>query len=98
MSLLSIFKSGIFKNSKTISAPVAPSIEVSPVKGRSGEAERGLVQTPSVDTAAIVAQAQAQAQNQAREIILAAKDEAFKLKDQAIKDARLQLEEIEVRT
>src|SRR3990167_2037973 len=98
MSILSIFRSNIFKKSRSISTPV------SLVKGRSGEAERDLKQTapvvisPSVDTSAIIAAAQATAQAQAREIIISAKDEAFKVKDQALKDARIQLEEIEVRS
>jgi ribonuclease Y len=97
MSILSIFRSNIFKKSKSISTPI------SLVKGRSGEAERDLKQTvpvvisPSIDTAAIIAAATATAQSQAREIIISAKDEAFKVKDQAIKDARIQLEDIEVR-
>ncbi len=96
MSLLSIFKSGIFKKAKTISAPTAVAnkpVTIAPVKGRDGEAERGSIS--KVDTAAIIAQATATAQVQAREIIISAKDEAFKLKDQAIKDARVQLEGIE---
>lgn len=94
MSLLSIFKSNLFKGeSSSVTAPAkpqtAPKIET--------KKEGPKVQVPSVDTAAIIAQAQTQAQTQAREIILAAKDEAFKLKDQAIKDAHFQLEEIEIR-
>ena len=95
MSLLSIFKTNLFKAG---SAPVSSiknetSKVVAPVK----KEEPKVVAAPSVDTAAILAQAQAIAQTQAREIILAAKDEAFKLKDQAIKDARIQLEDIEIR-
>jgi len=98
MSILSIFKSGLFRSrvasvsekSKVSEKPITPVkvAEKSPVQ----------VQVSNVDTAAIIAQAQATAQQQAREIILAAKDEAFKVKDQAIKDARIQLEEIEVRS
>ena len=41
-----------------------------------------------VDTQPL-SEATATAQVQAREIIISAKDEAFKLKDQAIKDARV---------
>lgn len=94
MSLLSIFKTNLFKGSSASSAPIKKeSVQaVVPVKK-----EEPKVVVPSVDTTAIIAQAQAQAQNQAREIILAAKDEAFKLKDQALKDTRIQLEDIEVR-
>ena len=96
MSLLSIFKTNLFKASS------APSSSTSTPKTTSSETvalKKGepKATTPSVDTAAIIAQAQAQAQNQAREIILAAKDEAFKLKDQALKDTRIQLEDIEIR-
>ena len=110
MSILSIFKSGLFRSRGISTSPKIKTVEKSPeeislVKGRDGEAERDLKQSypsqpqaPTVDTAAIIAQAQATAQQQAREIILAAKDEAFKLKDQAIKDARIQLEEIELRS
>ena len=98
MSILSIFRSNIFKGSKTAPVPL--------VKGRSPRSESGerdlkqaapIISTPSVDTAAIIAAATATAQSQAREIIISAKDEAFKVKDQAIKDARIQLEDIEVR-
>ncbi|HSV95211.1 MAG TPA: ribonuclease Y [Spirochaetia bacterium] len=94
MSLLSIFKTNLFKATSvsTQSVKKHATSESVPVKK-----EELKVVTPSVDTTTIIAQAQAQAQNQAREIILAAKDEAFKLKDQAIKDARLQLEDIETR-
>jgi ribonuclease Y len=94
MSLLSIFKSNLFKSSSAVSE-AKPAVSIVKTAQKTEVSEPVV---PSVDTAAIIAQAQAQAQNQAREIILAAKDEAFKLKDQAIKDARLQLEEIEVRT
>ena len=38
----------------------------------------------------------AQIQSQAREIILEAKDEAIRIKDQAVKDAKVRLEEIEL--
>ena len=93
MSLLSIFKTNQFKESSVASTPVNKTI-VQPIVAKKEEPK---AVTPSVDTVAIIAQAQAQAQNQAREIILAAKDEAFKLKDQAIKDARIQLEDIEIR-
>ena len=92
MSLLSIFKSNLFNAPAKTVEPVKKTQETTIVKK-----EKPVVQTPIVDTSAIIAQAQAQAQNQAREIILAAKDEAFKLKDQAIKDARIQLEDIEIR-
>lgn len=95
MSLLSIFKTNLFKASSVSSS--SPKTSVSQAVSSPVKKEEPKVVTPSVDTAAIIAQAQAQAQNQAREIILAAKDEAFKLKDQAIKDARLQLEDIETR-
>jgi len=104
MSILSIFRSNIFKGSKT--SPVG-AIHESPTKPSKSSEIRDLrseiststpVIAPSIDTAAIVAQAQATAQAQAREIIISAKDEAFKVKDQAIKDARIQLEEIEVRS
>jgi ribonuclease Y len=95
MSLLSIFKTNLFKEGSSSAALVKKT--VAPIQP-AVKKEEPKVATPSVDTAAIIAQAQAQAQNQAREIILAAKDEAFKLKDQAIKDARIQLEDIEVRS
>lgn len=94
MSLLSIFKSNIFK---ATSASVSSVKNISTPEPVAVKKEEPKVTTPQVDTSAIMAQAQAQAQNQAREIILAAKDEAFKLKDQAIKDARIQLEDIEIR-
>lgn len=96
MSILSIFRSGIFKGGSATSQPSKPKIEekVAPVKPVQPQS---VVAPVSVDTQAIIAQAQATAQAQAREIILAAKDEAFKVKDQAIKDARIQLEEIEMR-
>lgn len=93
MSLLSIFKTNIFKAESSAASSVkkeSPKV-ITPVKKEEAKV------VPSIDTSAILAQAQAQAQSQAREIILAAKDEAFKLKDQAIKDARIQLEEIEIR-
>jgi ribonucrease Y len=95
MSLLSIFKTNLFKAGSAPLSSVKKEIPqaVTPVK----KEESKVVTAPSVDTSAIIAQAQALAQTQAREIILAAKDEAFKLKDQAIKDARIQLEDIEIR-
>lgn len=95
MSLLSIFKTNLFKGASVSTSTTKKTVETTPVAVKKEEPK---IVTPSVDTAAIIAQAQAQAQNQAREIILAAKDEAFKLKDQAIKDARIQLEDIEVRS
>jgi len=94
MSLLSIFKTNLFKATPASSTTVKKTV---PEVQTTVKKEEPKVVTPSVDTAAIIAQAQAQAQNQAREIILAAKDEAFKLKDQAMKDTRIQLEDIEVR-
>jgi len=95
MSLLSIFKTNLFKAE---SAPTSSAKKETPKTSAPDKKEEPkVVATPSVDTAAIIAQAQALAQTQAREIILAAKDEAFKLKDQAIKDARIQLEDIEIR-
>ena len=102
MSLLSIFKSSLFKagvknTAKRPSAPVSVRPEVKPVS-KPVSAPAPVVSAPSVDTQAIIAQAQNLAQSQAREIILAAKDEAFKIKDQAVRDARIQLEEIEVRS
>lgn len=98
MSILSIFQSNLFKNlsssaetrsqtkpDKTVSSKPAPATHsTSPV-------------STDVDTAAIIAAATATAQSQAREIIISAKDEAFKIKDQALKDARIQLEDIEAR-
>ena len=104
MSLLSIFKSGIFKKSKdpvakveTVkSSPVVIKPEVAPITPKTSTIN-DLQTTNSIDTAAIIAQATATAHAQAREIIISAKDEAFKVKDQAIKDARLQLEDIEVK-
>ncbi len=94
MSLLSIFKTNLFKATSAEVQSAKKSATSEPIAAKKEEPK---VVAPSVDTAVIMAQAQAQAQNQAREIILAAKDEAFKLKDQAIKDARIQLEDIEVR-
>ncbi|MFZ3069077.1 MAG: ribonuclease Y [Microgenomates group bacterium] len=94
MSLLSIFKTNLFKAS---AVPSSPAKKITSPETVTVKKEETKVSAPSVDTAAIIAQAQAQAQNQAREIILAAKDEAFKLKDQALKDTRIQLEDIEIR-
>lgn len=94
MSLLSIFQTNLFKASTVPSSPTKKTTSPEPVAIKKDETK---VTASSVDTAAIIAQAQAQAQNQAREIILAAKDEAFKLKDQALKDTRIQLEDIEIR-
>lgn len=91
MSLLSIFQTNLFKGTPTAPASLAKknTVPTHPTVKK----EEPKIAAPSVDTAALIAQAQ----TQAREIILAAKDEAFKLKDQAIKDARIQLEDIEVR-
>lgn len=97
MSILSIFKSGLFKSAGASTAPKVKTPEKVVSKTQPVTAPAPVPVVPSVDTAAIIAQAQATAQSQAREIILAAKDEAFKVKDQAIKDARIQLEEIEIR-
>ncbi len=94
MSLLSIFQTNLFKASAVPSSPAKKTTPLETVTSKKDEIKSV---APSVDTAAIIAQAQAQAQNQAREIILAAKDEAFKLKDQALKDTRIQLEDIEIR-
>jgi len=99
MSILSIFKSNLFKagSSATLSKPKAvPAPQASPVV-KSAPIATAPAPQPTVDTKAIITQVTFQAQAQAREIILAAKDEAFKLKDQAVKDARIQLEDIEVR-
>ncbi|NCP47235.1 ribonuclease Y [Candidatus Collierbacteria bacterium CG22_combo_CG10-13_8_21_14_all_43_12] len=94
MSILSIFKSNIFKGSiSSIKSKAVPSSPVEPSKTNNQELPK-----VAPDTAALIASAQATAQSQAREIIISAKDEAFKIKDQAIKDARIQLEEIEVRS
>ncbi len=101
MSILSIFRSNIFKSSPakdkakhaTISSASTSVEAVNPAPKQVTPQD----QAPSVDTAAIIAAATATAQSQAREIIISAKDEAFKLKDQAIKDARIQLEDIELR-
>jgi ribonuclease Y len=98
MSLLSIFKTNIFKSG---SSTASSAKKISSLKPSVAPKEEKTVATPvvsTVDTDAIIAEAKTQAQSQAREIILTAKDEAFKLKDQAIKDARIQLEEIEVRS
>lgn len=95
MSLLSIFKTNLFKG--TSAASISPAKKTLAPAQTIIKREEPKVTVTSVDTATIIAQAQSQAQNQAREIILAAKDEAFKLKDQAIKDARIQLEDIEIR-
>lgn len=95
MSLLSIFKSGLFKAVPQVpkESPVAkeltPKVAAKPVEKTSV--------SPTISTAeaqAIIAQAQ----SQSREIILAAKDEAFKIKDQAVKDVRIQLEDIEIKS
>lgn len=100
MSLLSIFKSNLFqagvKSSSKEPVSVRPQPKVEPKVVAKSVAPQAVVST--VDTQAIIAQAQAQAQSQAREIILAAKDEAFKIKDQAVRDARIQLEEMELRS
>lgn len=100
MSLLSIFKSGIFKTrskseSSSSSVSTKPEVKEAP---KVVQSKPVATQVSSVDTQAIIAQAQAMAQSQSREIILAAKDEAFKIKDQAVRDARIQLEEIELRS
>lgn len=105
MSLLSIFKSSLFKKSKTVPSPVGARPDA-PAKPQSTtddlpDRQAGLRSTKPVsdiDTTAIIAQATATAQAQARDIIISAKDEAFKIKDQAIKDAKIQLEEIEVKS
>jgi ribonuclease Y len=112
MSLFSIFKSGLFKTSKSISRPItqptkptssAPQstidqpAETTPQASLAGD-QRSTKPVSSVDTLAIIAQATATANSQAREIIISAKDEAFKIKDQAIKDAKIQLEEIEIKS
>lgn len=99
MSILSIFKSGLFKKS-----PTSSSHKDEPQKEQKPSAQK-VIPTPSapvstastVDTQAIITQATTTAHTQAREIIISAKDEAFKIKDQALKDARIQLEEIEIR-
>jgi len=99
MSLFSIFKSNLFRAGATASSAKTVESHKPEIKETPKEVVKTVVTAvPSVDTQAIIAQAQAQAQGQAREIILAAKDEAFKIKDQAVKDARLQLEEMEVRS
>ncbi len=99
MSLFSIFKSGIFKTkSSDDSKPVSPVKEAKSTPVIDDQPTKSVAPTPTVDTAAIIAQATATAQIQAREIIISAKDEAFKLKDQAIKDARIQLEDIELKS
>ncbi len=101
MSILSIFKSNIFKGGVSGEKPkVIVTHTPSPKETPKPEPKPAapVAAAPSVDTAAIIAAAQVTAQAQAREIIISAKDEAFKIKDQAIKDARLQLEEIEVGT
>ena len=95
MSILSIFKSGIFKKT---SSPVSAVKEPVKVENKTPVKTPAVSTVTSEDTKAIIAQATATAQSQAREIIISAKDEAFKIKDQAIKDARVQLEEIEIRT
>ena len=100
MSILSIFRSNIFKGSaSSAKSKVVSSVATQVVKEpeKTVVKEAPVAQAPTVDTAALIAAAQATAQSQAREIIISAKDEAFKIKDQAIKDARIQLEEIEVR-
>lgn len=97
MSILSIFKSGLFRSSAASVPSKSKATEKVVEKVKESTPVQVQAPVPSVDTAAIIAQAQATAQQQAREIILAAKDEAFKVKDQAIKDARIQLEEIEIR-
>ncbi len=101
MSLLSIFRSGIFKKGpstpvKTVVKPVSENT-TKPSSTINDLPSTKPTLTHSVDTQAIITQATLQAQVQAREIIISAKDEAFKVKDQATKDARVQLEEIEVR-
>ena len=99
MSILSIFKSNLFKkggSSETTAKP-EPQKESKPVAQKVATAPTPTPVAPSVDTQAIITQATATAHAQAREIIISAKDEAFKIKDQALKDARIQLEEIEVR-
>lgn len=105
MSLLSIFKSGLFKAGvkassakDTASVQPQPKIVSKPAQPTPAPVIQPATVSPSVDTQAIIQQAQNQAQTQAREIILAAKDEAFKIKDQAVRDARIQLEEIELRS
>jgi len=98
MSILSIFRSNIFKGSSSYDKKIISAAQPPVTKETVAPTPKAPVApVPTVDTAAIIAQAQATAQAQAREIIISAKDEAFKVKDQAIKDARIQLEEIEVR-
>lgn len=88
MPLLSIFRSGLQK---------AGTKKVTKGKPVKVSHKTTAAPAPTVDTQAIIDQAKSQAQSQAREIILAAKDEAFKIKDQAVKNARIQLEENEAR-
>lgn len=99
MSLLSIFKSGIFrKSSSDVSrSQAAPQKEVAKTTPEPVKTAQAVQPVPTVDTQAIITQATNTAHAQAREIIISAKDEAFKIKDQALKDARIQLEDIEVR-
>ncbi len=99
MSLLSIFKSGIFrKSSSDASKPQAASQkEVAKTAPEPVKTTPVVQPVPTVDTQVIITQATNTAHAQAREIIISAKDEAFKIKDQALKDARIQLEDIEVR-
>ena len=101
MSLLSIFKSGIFrKSSSAPTKPVtSPSVATHPSSTTTKSSENRDLKSEisTVDTQAIITQATTTAHAQAREIIISAKDEAFKIKDQALKDARIQLEDIEVR-
>lgn len=98
MSILSIFKTGIFKKSNLDTAKPAQQKPPKQAEQASKPEPQPAPQVSNVDTKAIIAQATATAQAQAREIIISAKDEAFKIKDQALKDARIQLEEIEVRS
>ncbi len=99
MSLLSIFKSGIFrKSSSDTSKPQATTPkEVAKATPEPVKTAPAVQPAPTVDTQSIITQATNIAHAQAREIIISAKDEAFKIKDQALKDARIQLEDIEVR-
>lgn len=87
MSILSILKPSFFKSSEAKSQQETQAVPV--------------VKTPTPVTPAPVSPAKiagpdlAQVQAQAREIILEAKDEALRLKDQAVKEARARLDEVE---
>ncbi len=97
MSFLSIFRSKFFKAGASTSS--TPSKSVEPVVVSAPKVVAPVAPAPvKITPAPVILVDNSVSQAQAREIILAAKDEAFKIKDQAIKNVKIQLDEIELRS